>query len=186
MLPRPGELEEARGVDRARLRYLRLRRAAASHRDDDRGEPVLLRDPSDLTRDRRLSGAFAGSDHRDGRHGERRLRDRGIEPEVRAAVHHPARERDGGEVHPLPVADDGLVGEIHDRAGRETVDLLRECRHRVVAGAYTALVGGKDFFRIPQRQTGAKGEAGERALQEAATGQVVRELVTHGERLRGA
>jgi hypothetical protein len=96
-----------------------------------------------VARDRGLPHALAGADH-----GERRLRVRSkadrVEPEVRAHVREPARERCRGEPKAAPRIDHRLVREIDDEIHVDRGQRLRQRvpeRDAVVRDAAAQLLG---------------------------------------------
>ena len=136
MLARPDELEEQLERHAAGLRHLGFRRTAATHRDHHRREAAARRDPRHLAGDGGLAGPLAGAEDREGRGPERgREPLRRVEPEVRTHVGHAARERLGGNGHPLAIPEHGLVRQVQHQVGRELVDRGRDGRRTVLARA---------------------------------------------------
>jgi len=119
MLPRLGARDQI--LDRRRsLDELRLRRAAAPHRDDD-DVAVACEEAREVNRDRRLPDALTGADHGDRRQLER-LQLWRVEPEVGADVRESGGECPRSPIEPLERAEHGLVGKIdHDLGGPEAV-----------------------------------------------------------------
>ena len=120
MAPRLGARDKL--LDRRRsLDQLRLRRAAAPHRDDD-DAAVAREETGQVDGDRSLPDTLAGADHGDRRQLER-LQFRRVEPEAGADVREARRERARRPVEPLDRAEHGLVGKIDDDLRRpEAVD----------------------------------------------------------------
>ena len=124
------------------------RGAAAAHGDDD--DVARAREQAgDVARDGGLPHALARADD-----GQRRLRvgrerDR-VEPEVRADVGQPVRERARGEPEPAPRPGDRLVGEVdhdvHVHFDQGVGQLVPE-RDAVVGHAAADLLGAAEHDR---------------------------------------
>ena len=125
----PDEVVE---IDRAGHRHGGLRRPAAAHRDHHRLETAAGRQAGDGSGDRGLAGSLAGADDRERRHRQGWTVLGWVEPEVGADVGNAGREGDGDQLHPFPIAEHRLVGEVEDHLRREFGDRGQQRMHRLV------------------------------------------------------
>ena len=137
---------------RARFGDLGGGRPAATHGDHDRRQVAAGRPPRDLAGDRRLPGSLARAvDGQDGHTEGGRVRDGWVEPEVRSLVGHAEDERYGDQLHPFPVPEHGLVGEIQHDLGSPLGDgraqtLRPVVRHGPDGHADVGKIAGKELL----------------------------------------
>ena len=130
--PAPRESDEL--LDgRRRLHHLRLRRAAAPHRDHDH-VAVAREQPREVRGHSRLADALACADDGDRRQLER-LERRRLEAKVGTDVRQPGRERPRRPAEPLGRTEHRLVGEVDDDLGarRNRRRAARRSRHPAAA-----------------------------------------------------
>jgi hypothetical protein len=136
------------------LDHLRARGAAAPHRDDAGVEPLPRQQPRQIPRYRRLADPLAGPDDRERRLGGHLAELRRPQLEVAPQVARSGGERQRSYPHPLPVADDGLVGEVHDYVDGVLGEGILDRGCRVLAGYEGHTVVGPLFELLRAAQEG--------------------------------